>query len=234
MAYEPEFWDRFFRQYDRLNEIPAYVSLLDRTAALCAPKPGARILDAGAGTGNLLSRLADAGAAVAALDANRRGLVRARGKAQALWAQGTLEGTLPFADAAFDAIACILVLHALSDAGRARCFSEFRRVLRPGGRFVVGIPATDSNPLRIYADAMSKWIRAEGLVRGVWRTARFVPPAVAILYYSARITMRARGGPYRFYGREELVTQLERTGFSVGGAERSFAGQVWLVFGHKA
>jgi SAM-dependent methyltransferase len=96
---------------------------------------GARILDAGCGTGRLAAELADSGIArVWGVDASPEMLAVARAKTQrAGFKEGRLEA-LPFRDAWFDAAVAWLVVH-LVDRGAA--FSELLRVLRPGGRVAV-------------------------------------------------------------------------------------------------
>jgi SAM-dependent methyltransferase len=100
-----------------------------------------RVLDAGCGTGGFL----------AALRKNRPDLVRfgvewdrpaatrARTKSAAAVARGSTNA-LPFADNSFDAAVCADVLcHAAVDPGAT--LAELRRVLRPGGRLIVNMPA---------------------------------------------------------------------------------------------
>jgi len=96
-----------------------------------------RILDVGCGTGANLQMLSKFGVAegvdvsVAALD-----FCRARGLAEVK--QGAAE-SLPYEDAAFDLVTGLDVVEHLDDdiAG----LKEMRRVLRPGGRAVLFVPA---------------------------------------------------------------------------------------------
>jgi SAM-dependent methyltransferase len=99
------------------------------------------VLDAGCGTGGLLARLRahrpelDLFGVEWAEPACRR----AAAKSGVPIARGNINA-LPFADASFDAaIAADLLCHRAVDPDRA--LAELRRVLRPGGRLVVNMPA---------------------------------------------------------------------------------------------
>lgn len=47
---------------------------------------------------------------------------------------------LPFADASFDTVLCIMMLHHLHDAAARGCIAQSARVLRPGGRMFLVEP----------------------------------------------------------------------------------------------
>ena len=96
---------------------------------------GARVLDAGCGTGRLAAALADSGLArVWGVDASPEMLAIARAKTQrAGFKQGRLEA-LPFKDGWFDAAVAWLVVHLVD---RPAAFEELLRVLAPGGRLAV-------------------------------------------------------------------------------------------------
>ena len=102
------------------------------------------ILDVGCGTGSLAlaaARRAGPQAKVFGLDASEQMLDLATRKAQRVdarvtFVQGTVEA-LPFEDARFDLVFSTLMLHHLPRPARLVCAREARRVLKPGGRFVV-------------------------------------------------------------------------------------------------
>ena len=110
-------------------------------AALASLPEGARVLDAGCGTGGFLARLRAArpDLRLFGLDYVSGAAGRAAAKADARVVAGSVNA-LPFADASFDALVSLDVLcHAAAEPGAA--LGEFRRVMRPGGQLALNLPA---------------------------------------------------------------------------------------------
>jgi len=132
---------------------------------LLGPLAGERLLDVGCGDGLLASQLARRGALVTGLDADAEMLAAAKRRMAAPYhlAAGRAE-SLPFADASFDGVVAVTVLCFVRGAERA--LAETARVLKPGGRLVIG--------------ELGRWSlwAAERRVRGwlghpTWRAAAF-------------------------------------------------------------
>ncbi len=129
---------------------------------------GRKVLDVGCGDGELAVALWEQGAQVAGIDVSVAMIAAAcrraeRQGAKITFAVGTAE-RLPFAPATFDRVVAVTVLCFVDDAASA--LSEIGRVLRPGGRLVIG-----------ELGQWSTWA-AERRLRGrlghpVWRRARF-------------------------------------------------------------
>src|SRR4051812_16546898 len=114
-----------------------------RLHVILEPRPGERILEIGPGTGYYTLDLADAtgpDGAVEVLDVQQEMLDHTirRARERGLWNvnanQGDAQG-LPYDDG-FDAVVLITVLGEIPDQDAA--LREVARVLRPGGRLVVG------------------------------------------------------------------------------------------------
>jgi ubiquinone biosynthesis O-methyltransferase len=99
-----------------------------------------RVLDIGCGDGVLAVALAQAGAQVIGVDASANMIraARARAEAEGLnveFLMGRAEA-LPFDNESFDVVSAVTVLCFIRDASHT--FAEVSRVMRPGGRFVIG------------------------------------------------------------------------------------------------
>jgi SAM-dependent methyltransferase len=99
--------------------------------------PGARVLDAGCGSGRTLQELVDYGD-VSGIELNTEAAALARGRALGDVEVGRLE-ELPWEDGTFDLITCLDVIEHVPDDTAA--LVELRRVCRPGGWLLVTVPA---------------------------------------------------------------------------------------------
>jgi SAM-dependent methyltransferase len=125
-------------------DLPRPWLTVPRLLDILGPAPGERLLEVGAGTGAYtlpMARAVAPGGTVDAFDvqqemldeltrrADRQGVSNVRPQ------QGDAQ-RLPYADASFDAAYLVTVLHEVPDQDRA--LRELCRVVRPGGRVVVG------------------------------------------------------------------------------------------------
>jgi len=119
-------------------------TLRSRTADLVCVAPGEAVLDIGCGTGDLtiqIRRRAGTSGRIVGIDAAPEMVARARKKA--LQRDLTIEfrvepvEALTFADQTFDVVVCSLVFHHLPDTLKRQGLAEIRRVLKPGGRFIL-------------------------------------------------------------------------------------------------
>jgi SAM-dependent methyltransferase len=133
------------------------------------------VLDAGCGTGGFLARLRTCRPDLMSfgIEWNQDAAVRARQKSGAAVARGTLNA-LPFADASFEAaVSADVLCHAAVDPAAA--LLELRRVLKPGGRLLINMPAYQwlfsahdrrvQNVRRLTATATAAQVRDAGFGR---------------------------------------------------------------------
>lgn len=133
---------------------------LDRTYAALGLSPGARLLDAGCGTGQFALELAARGCRVTAIDLAPTMIERARrhGEQRGIaveWRVGDLT-RLADDDGSYDAIMARVSLQFVPDPLAA--LHELGRVLRPDGRLFVSVPGALSP---IYRELWRRFERPE-------------------------------------------------------------------------
>src|SRR6185436_1739843 len=100
-------------------------------------RPSLRVLDAGCGSGRMMSELAKDGF-VSGLDLSPQAVALARSRRHPSVTLGRVE-RMPYADHSFDVVTCLDVLEHTPDDGRS--LAELRRVTRTGGHLVLTVPA---------------------------------------------------------------------------------------------
>lgn len=140
----------------------------DTLLKLLGPVAHQRVLDVGCGDGAFAAALASRGAAVTAIDSDPSMVTAARERAARSSPSFTVASgyaeALPCADGTFDAVVAVTVLCFVSEADRA--VAEMARVLRPGGRLVIG----DLGRWSLWAASrrIRGWTGAS-----IWRNVRF-------------------------------------------------------------
>ena len=128
-------------------------ALKRRVLAQAAVAEGDDVLDVGCGTGTLAvaAKQATPRARLTGLDADPAILARARRKAEAAGAEISFDqgmaNALPYGDDSFDVAVSTLFFHHLPDEVKHETAAELTRVLRPGGRLVVGDFGRPHDPL---------------------------------------------------------------------------------------
>ena len=140
--------------FDHVAALTARDGTIKRRALeRAAVADGEDVLDVGCGTGTLAAAAARAArdVRVTGLDADPAILARARARARETGLDIRLdEGwstELPYPDESFDVVLSTLFFHHLEDDAKRRTAQEMARVLRPGGRLVVGDLGRPHGPL---------------------------------------------------------------------------------------
>jgi len=154
----------------RASDIGIITERLERRLILdlASDVRGRSVLDVGCGDGALAVELRKRGAAVTGIDASDSMIEAARARAKAegvdIAFQAAAVEHLPFPPESFDVAVAVTILCFVDDAAPA--FREMARVLRPGGRLVIGELGKWSSW------AAQRRIRA-WLGSSLWRKGRF-------------------------------------------------------------
>ena len=134
--------------------------------------PGEALLDAGCGTGNFSLKLARRGACVTGIDLAPGMLTVAREKAASEGLPVTFVQMdlcrLDYPDSHFDGAVSMAAFEFICEPRRA--FGEMMRVLKPGGRLLIGTINRDSSWGALYREQARK-------PGSIYRRARFMNPA---------------------------------------------------------
>lgn len=136
-------WDQHVLDAEELARSDGFARLRDQIVRLAQPKPDDVVVDVGAGTGLLTLALAPRVAEVHAVDISPAMLEYLAMKATGAHLENveTVPAnalSLPLADVSASLVVSNYCYHHLSDEDKERGILEVFRVLRPGGRVVIG------------------------------------------------------------------------------------------------
>lgn len=171
------FKDEIARNYDGWYRTSAgcFIDYVETRLAfeLFQPDPGSRILDAGCGTGNFSIKLAGLGCQVTGIDISSDMLQIAEKKNLQLpkisYRQMDLY-ELDFPDCCFDGVFSMAAFEFIHEPEKA--FNELYRVLKPGGRLLIGTINRDSPWGATYMQ------NAKTDENSVFRKAHFINPQI--------------------------------------------------------
>lgn len=177
MFATPKDWDARVAEAEVIARSTGFRDLRDRIIELAQPQAQDIVVDLGSGTGLLSLALAERAAHVWAIDSSpaMRDYLRVKAISASL---GNIESVLasavclPLIDGVADLVVSNYCLHELRDADKRRALAEARRVLKPGGRIVIGDMMFSLNPIhsrdRRVVGAKLRKIARRGLP-GAWR-----------------------------------------------------------------
>lgn len=185
VAYQAWRESELGRTTDRLEEQAIF--------ALAGAVDGRQVLDVGCGDGALSVALARRGGDVTGLDLDPRMLAAAGERARQVRLPGRFVAAdavrLPFPDGTFDLVVAVTVLCFIP--GGERAVSEMARVLRPGGRLVIGELGRFS--LWAAKRRLAGWLGSK-----IWAAATFRSPRalIGLVEGAALDVTDARGAIY--------------------------------------
>lgn len=209
-------FDTIAPRYDLVNRIMTFrldVRWRRRAVRTLALRPGSRVIDLAAGTGDLCIDLRRAGLAPLSIDLSYGMLANDRSGEPRVQADIL---RLPFPHSSVDGVTCGFALRNLVDL--EAFFAELARVVRPGGRIAlldVGIP---HNRLVRFGNNIyfGRVVPRIGALLSDGPAYRYLPKSVAYLP-----------------DREQLVEMLRRAGFSDAVHEQLSGGLTQLMTGTR-
>lgn len=173
-------WDAHVPDAELVARGAGFHQLRDRIVELAEPQAGHTVVDVGAGTGLLSLAFAERTTRVWAIDSSPAMNEYLRVKA----ASADLDNiepvlasavSLPLIDGIADLVVSNYCLHELRHADKHRALAEAGRVLKPGGRLVIGDMMFSFNPLEVrdrrVVGTKLRAIASRGLP-GLWRLSK--------------------------------------------------------------
>ena len=170
-------WDARVADAELIARSPGFRHLRDRIIEIAAPTAEHTVVDLGAGTGLLTLAFAERAARVWAVDSSPAMIeylgVKARSaefdNVETVLASAV---SLPLVDGIADLVVSNYCLHELRSADKDRALGEAMRVLKPGGRLVIGDMMFSLNPMqprdRSVVTVKLRQLAGRGLP-GAWR-----------------------------------------------------------------
>lgn len=233
---DSQFWAKYFRVYDTLNQLIPYQDLLDLFLEKLdlLVSGGKNILDVGSGTGNLCIKLKKNGYHPTGIDFSKEGIALFKQKdSTAKVFYGDITQSLPFDDDSFDGVCTNNTVYTLPEEKRPLVFKEFYRVLKPNGVIIVSNLVEGFSPVAVYLTHIKESLKNKGLISTLADLVHFFIPTVKIFYYNFLIKKEHMGGAYSFLTESKQRNLLEGAGFSVLGEARVYGNQAIFTWAKK-
>lgn len=230
-----QFWKKYFEVYDVLNELIPYQELLETIVGKLDVQPSDLILDAGSGTGNLAVAIEKKSGRVVGIDMSEAGVERHKKKIpNADVRVGDLTEPLPFPNDHFDKLCSNNVIYALPVNKRPFVFSEFYRVLKPGGIIVISNVHEKFAPKKIYRYHIKKSLRKNPFKLAI-KLLGYTVPTIKMFIFNKKIKKEHQSGNYNFMKADDQKQLLEQAGFTdVSDSILVYASQAILNYGEKS
>jgi len=222
---DSKFWEKYFRVYDFLNLCIPYQEMQKKIIEELEIQPGELVLDAGAGTCNLLLEIKNKGANVIALDSSKEALEICLKKDKSIkTVLLDLKEKLPFPANYFDKIISVNTLFLIEPQVRAKILKEFYRVLKNNGKIILINLKEGFRPIKIYREHFRIIRKRQGWLATIEQILKFIIPSLKLLYYAKKIA-----GKYYFFKNGEQVNILQKSGFKkISKTEKIYANQAFL------
>lgn len=255
MAVQTVDWNAYATAYDTLMLLDPYVDMLeDVTNAIIAHttppvRQNGKILDAGCGTGNLISILRAYGIParnIAGIDTSPVMCEHARrkhGSDGVSIRPGDLNYTQQFLNETFDSIACVNAFYTVADPRET--LREFSRLLKVGGTLVIANPLPHINlGLILKAHAKSEkpnmyWERFKTEPDMQYHLLKEALANTSLAMYTDEMNVVLSANRsivhsrVHFLGRHEMLSLFSETGFVINRITQTYANQNILTIAHR-
>jgi ubiquinone/menaquinone biosynthesis C-methylase UbiE len=203
-------------------------------------KEGEWALDAGCGSGLLVSFLADRlqrGGRYLGIDILRVSLDSVKSRANDLnlnssvfRVQADLFKDLPLDDASVSCVAAHFSVYTLPEKkDRSQVYQEFWRVLKPGGRLVTSNPTDSYDADQIIRSSVEQ-LRDKG---EPWVVKKYLVYPLTLHLGLKHIERQLKSVKWHGYRPDELRGEVAQAGFSIEHSESVYSGSGFLVVGRK-
>lgn len=212
------FWFKYFKVYDVLNELIPYKKTLDYITSKIKGED-LHVLDLGCGTGNLSYSILMSGKAskVVGLDFSKPALDIAYSKNNknynVVFKHHNLIDKLPYKDQTFNVVVMNNVLYTIDIKNRKKLIEEIYRVLKKDGQVLISSININFKPVKIYLDHIKISLKKYGFLKTFFQVIKFIKPTILIFYYNILIKKENNAGDYSFINRGEQRNLLQEVGF---------------------
>ena len=229
MNYQSKFWEQYFKYYDILLKVIPYQELLEKITVSLNVSANLKILDLGAGTGNLQYYLPGE-LEITSLDYSCVALKRLNEKfPKSKVFKHSIYERLPFKENTFDRIVSNNVLYTLQKKEWRFVISEIRRVTKPNGIIVISNLHQDFKAIHIYQDHIKKSIKRKGIIKTIWELIHLIYPTIQMMRFNHTIRKNNEIGKYSFLEADEQREVCEEIGLvSTQKTQRVYSNQAFL------
>ena len=227
---EKQFWAKYFRVYDTLNESISYKNLLKEVSSNIEFHDSSRVLDLGCGTGNLYNSL-NKNIFYVGIDLNDVALNIAKNQIanykKAYLIKCDIKNTC-FKDSVFDSVISNNVLYTLNKKDILLVLKEIRRIIKPKGKFTATGLIEGFSPLMIYFDTLIKELKCYGIYKTIIHWIKTLPSAIKIIYYNIK-HLKNNKKNFSFFSIDFINKIFIESSFNILEIKKVYANQALLV-----
>ncbi len=213
MSYQSDFWNKYFLYYDILLKVIPYQELFSKIVIALNLKKGLKLLDVGAGTGNL-QHFINENLDTISLDYSDEALNRLKSKyPNADVIKHNIFEKFPYPENHFDRIVANNVLYTLRKEEWKTVLLELNRISKPGSIIVISNLNENFKAINIYKDHIKKSLRIKGVFKTIWELSTLIYPTIQMINYNRVINSQNEKKVYSFLKPEEQKRIFQELNF---------------------